>query len=168
MNCEITDRDNGFISSLSPRMRNKAVKFLSGCYQSKIPAHISWGIRTIEEQEKIVASGVVASPPGYSFHNYGLAFDIVFDNNPDKPGNQDPYKEPFPGSWESCAAIGLNCNLRPGFYFKGGRKDPPHYEDNVKASIIEIKDYYERYGQEALWKWLEDKEGTLNVNNSTN
>lgn len=156
----ITEKDEDKLRSCHPVLQLKGIEFLKNCHALGFAVHITHGFRTYEEQLEIVKSGVVASPAGYSMHNYGLAFDICFDNS-DNNGIQDPYN----GDFKSVADIAKLHGLKAGFYFK--KQDKPHFELCIKTSIISIKDYYEHYGLDALWKWLEktDKEA-FNVNTS--
>jgi hypothetical protein len=65
--------------------------------------YILYGRRTREQQQalydKYLAGGPKAAPPGMSPHEYGLAVDIVPDNDPEKSGLQPQWNISNP-AWE--------------------------------------------------------------------
>jgi hypothetical protein len=90
--------------------------------------YVLYGYRTHDEQQilynKHLIGGPKAAPPGLSPHEYGLAVDVVFDSDPDKPGLQ-------PGWVTSAAAwvwlfakLKLHPRLKSGVTFQ----DADHIE----------------------------------------
>ncbi len=73
------------INSLQPQLRASALKVYKECVAEKIPIHITWGYRSLQEQETIYRYGrsapgslITTNRPGYSAHNYRLALDFCF------------------------------------------------------------------------------------------
>lgn len=68
--------------------------------------------------------GPRAAPPGKSAHNFGLAIDVVPDQDPDKPGLQPTWDLKFRGwAWLKTASI-PHPRLSNGWRFN----DWPHIE----------------------------------------
>jgi peptidoglycan LD-endopeptidase CwlK len=72
------------IEGLHPKIRPMAIAFIAKAKTAGIDIKITAGMRTFEEQEKLYNQGrttpgniVTKAKPGQSFHNYGLAIDIV-------------------------------------------------------------------------------------------
>ena len=118
------------------------------------PMRITQGLRSYEEQKKLYCRGrskdpktglwvttdpkiiVSNSPPGYSFHNYGLAVDFAFMG-------EDPYLENAPAglqkhAWLSlclaCEAEGLTAGYRFLTF-----QDRPHAQFTRGVTIKEAR-----------------------------
>lgn len=72
------------ISDLYPGVGSLATKLLEEANKIGIPIVVTQTLRTVQEQDKLYAQGrtvpgkkVTNARGGYSYHNYGLAFDIV-------------------------------------------------------------------------------------------
>lgn len=72
------------IDGLQPSAQRACRAWLAKCRAEGINAVVICGLRTITEQRKLYAQGrdtpgkiVTNAPGGYSFHNYGLAWDFV-------------------------------------------------------------------------------------------
>jgi peptidoglycan L-alanyl-D-glutamate endopeptidase CwlK len=110
------------------------------------------GFRTWEEQAKLYAQGrtengpiVSNTPPGYSWHNYGLACDVVFK---DEYGNWDWEKD---HPWDVLGRLALNHDLHWG----GSWGDKPHFEANFGQKIETLRVMYEKDGLEKVWRYLD-------------
>ena len=73
------------ILKLHATIQLAARDFLYRCAAEQLVLVITQGLRTNEEQAKLYAQGrtepgaiVTFAPPGYSWHNFGLAFDVAF------------------------------------------------------------------------------------------
>ena len=85
----IDPRSAANIATLMPEARNKATEWLLGCLAEGINVKIICGTRTYREQAELYAQGrtkpgskVTNAQPGYSWHNFGMAWDfVVFDAN---------------------------------------------------------------------------------------
>jgi peptidoglycan LD-endopeptidase CwlK len=78
-------RSEGFIATLNKAVQPLARQFILLLNAKGIDAKIISGYRTYEEQSVLYAKykngGAQAAPPGYSNHNFGLAFDIgIFED----------------------------------------------------------------------------------------
>ncbi len=85
----VDPRSEGVIATLLPEVRPLARALVHKAGSMGIRIKIISGYRTYEEQAAIYAQGrtkpgpkVTNSPPGYSNHNFGIAFDVgVFEGN---------------------------------------------------------------------------------------
>jgi peptidoglycan L-alanyl-D-glutamate endopeptidase CwlK len=75
--------DTTDLGLLRPRVRRLAEQLKEACKAAGIEILVSRGYRTTEEQDAFYARGreepgpiVTNSRGGYSYHNYGLAFDV--------------------------------------------------------------------------------------------
>lgn len=106
-----------------------------------IPAKIVQGERSLAEQQALYESGrsVTKAPGGLSYHNYGLAFDIVPDAYVNLPNwNPDgPY-------WPILGGIGESLGLSWGGRWKNA--DLPHFELNA-VPVRELKAYWDKFKQ---------------------
>lgn len=146
------------LSGLFPLFKRQMLSFLELCWQNGIPVHLCAGFRTFAEEDTVYASGKSHTKGGQSFHNYGLAADIVFDNS-DRDGVQDPYVEPFGGAWLSCAQLGSKCGLQPGAFW-ASFQDKPHYQAMINTSVEDLKSAYIKGGIQSAWDllYLRDKD----------
>jgi len=125
------------IDLLKPKVKKLAEQLLIECKKRGIDLTITQTLRTIEEQNKLYAIGktkpgkiVTNSRGGYSFHNYGVAFDFC----PVRSGR---------AIWNDIAlfdAIG-RLGVKLGLEWGGNWskfKDRPHFQYTGGYSI---KDY---------------------------
>ena len=85
----IDPRSAANIATLTPYAQTKAREWLLKCLEAGINVKIITGIRTYKEQDELFAHGrtapgrkVTNAPAGYSWHNFGVAWDfVVFDAN---------------------------------------------------------------------------------------
>ena len=87
----MTKRTIECLSGLHPRFKPLAEKFVAACEQlaaeSGVKVEVISGLRSWAQQEELYAHGrtkpgpvVTNAPPGYSYHNFGLAIDFgVFE-----------------------------------------------------------------------------------------
>lgn len=84
-------------TKLKPRFRADVEKLLDA---SPYAWTVLWGFRSLDEQrvlwEKYKAGGPRAAPPGKSLHNFGMAVDIVPDDDPTKAGLQPDWNTSSP------------------------------------------------------------------------
>lgn len=98
------------------------------------------GYRSIEEQAKLYAQGrtapgtiVTNAQPGHSFHNWGLAVDVVF-----KDANDHFTWNVSDDQWHQLAAVGNSLGLEPGAYWKTFT-DKPHFQLTGGLTIAEAQ-----------------------------
>lgn len=102
------------LSDLNPQTQKRAELFLQKCRAAGIDVLITCTLRTHAEQNDLYAQGrnkpgkkVTNAKAGYSWHNFGCAFDFVpiMDK---KPQWNDM------GLFEKCGAIGESVGLEWG------------------------------------------------------
>lgn len=124
------------IDKLHPKIRPMTLDFIAKAKTAGIDIKITAGLRSFEEQEKIYNQGrttagaiVTKAKPGQSFHNYGLAIDVV----PIVNGKAIWDKEEF---WQKLGVIGEAV----GFEWGGRWKfiDKPHFQfpKNTKYNTL--------------------------------
>lgn len=145
------------IMLLHPKVRDSGLKVLQRAaveLSGSAQLRIAQGLRTFPEQEKIYKQGrdpkfpgpiVTNARPGYSYHNYGLAFDIVLLIN-GKSISYDMVKD-FDGDgiadWKEIVKICQSDGWQWGDTFK----DYPHfqktfgYEESVLLAKYNKKDF---------------------------
>lgn len=114
------------ISKLHPAIRERTEKFLAEALRKEIELRITFGMRTFAQQLALYNQGrttpgpiVTKARPGESFHNYGLAIDVIpFVNN--KPDWNTRL-------WSTISVLGKT----QGFEWGGDWKtivDRPHFQ----------------------------------------
>lgn len=112
-------------------------KFLSACKAAGHDVIITCGYRSMAEQDELYAQGrtrpgkrVTNARGGQSWHNYGLAVDVVFLRD----GKAD-----WNGPWEEIGRIGELLGLIWGGRFKS-LPDRPHFEWHPGLTIARAKE----------------------------
>lgn len=154
---ELGDRDKKILEKLYPPFQDITLYFLSRCWGVGINAHLSQGLRTVEEQDEYYRLGTSKSKGGYSFHNYGIAFDIIFNDKGESNKASSPYAEPVPNAWSRCADIGYRSKLWPGFFFISF-KDKPHFQARIKTKIPDLLAIKEKGTLLDVWSYLDTME----------
>lgn len=139
------------ISKLEPRFAEKIMDFLETCRDSGLNVDALAGLRTFAEQDKLYAQGrtkpgkvVTKAKGGQSFHNYGLAVDIVF-----KVNGQWSWDEANP--WSKLGMIGQQHGLEWGGAWKGA-KDRPHFQYTGGLKIKDVILLHAEGGIERVWQ----------------
>lgn len=144
----IDERSQRNIDTLIPAAQEKAVAFLNAVEQSnRLPAgwkvKIICGTRTYSDQAELYAKGrtkpgrvVTNAKPGYSWHNFGIAFDVgVFDERgvyiDDAYRNADEY-------YAHLGPIGRAVGLEWGGDWRS-IKDVPHYQLRLGYDLAEAR-----------------------------
>ncbi len=141
--------------SLHPAVRNDAIALLtkaSNLLTGNAQIRFSQTLRTFEEQQALYNQGrtspgaiVTNARAGYSFHNYGLAFDIVliidgktasWDRSKDYDGDKIP-------DWQEFVNIAKGDGWKWGGEFKS-IKDYPHFEKTFGYSEKTLLDKYNK------------------------
>ncbi len=133
-----TDKE---IAKLHPSIRAKVKEFINRSKEELgITLRISSGLRNHSEQNKLYASGrtttgkiLTNSKGGESYHNYGLAFDVVEIKN-----GKALWSNP---NWNKIANLGKSL----GFSWGGdwsSFKDKPHFQMNFGKTISQLKSLY--------------------------
>lgn len=104
-----------------------------------MPAELVQAYRSPEEQQALFIgpTNVTNAPALSSYHNYGLAGDVV-----PKAYMQMPNWNPSGPLWQKLGVIGESVGLSWGG--RWAKPDLPHFEAKW-APIAELKAYYEKF-----------------------
>lgn len=148
------------INLLHPKLREDALnaykEILSALTGSAI-CRFAYTLRTFAEQDALYAQGrlkpgkiVTKAKGGQSYHNYGLAIDIVLLTDTDKNGsfetaswdNKKDFDKDGIADWMEIVAI----FKRYGFEWGGDWKfsDTPHFQKTFGKSINELLDLHKK------------------------
>jgi len=113
---------------LYPLVERTRIAFIEACRLQGEEIRVTEGYRSIERQNELYAQGrtvkgkiVTKAKGGQSFHNYGVAFDVVFIVN-----GKTTYNVPA-SKWTKIGKIGQALGLESGHFWKGF-KDSPHMQ----------------------------------------
>ena len=146
--------DQKQIDELYPPDRELFRQFVADA-KATLNAVIFEGYRSLPRQKELYAQGrtmpgdiVTNSQPGYSYHQYGLSIDLVFDTN--KPWGKDH-------PWAELGKLGESYGLEWGGSWKYPAPfDRPHFQLTHGWSIQRLYAEYEK-----TWR-LADVWATLN------
>ena len=133
---DILYKSDKYISKLDPSIQPLAKSLILECLKENIKIELTSGYRTLNEQSKLYNQGrtgegdiVTDSKPGYSFHNWGLGFDVA-------PLNEkgEPYWPNDNALWDKIGSIGKRLGLKWGGDFTD--KDLPHFQANVPLNDL--------------------------------
>jgi phospholipase C len=135
------------LAKLHPGLANRGRAMLDACGQAGLAVMVSEGLRTWEEQDALYAKGRTVPPlgkkhwvtkakGGESYHNFGLAFDIVVLDAVHKDGWDDDH----PG-WTAAARIGKALGLEWGGDWTSF-KDRPHYQWTGGLALKDCRTLY--------------------------
>jgi len=141
------------VEKLYPGIKDQVYAFLNEA--NLLNAYIFCGLRTMEEQADLYAKGrttsgkiVTNAKPGLSFHNYGLAIDVVFKEEHGWTWSSD--------KWNQLGELGE----KHGFEW-GGRwsnfPDRPHFQIVFEQSIKDLLKIYAKNNEiQSVWSYLDD------------
>ena len=130
------------IKNLQPSLQPLAEQLVLNAASQGIPLRVVQDVRTISEQQALKDSGrgVTNAPGGLSYHNYGLAFDVVPEEY-----LKFPDWNPAGELWAKVGAIGKALGLEWGGDWT--KKDRPHFQvPSGFAPIRELKAYWDKFG----------------------
>lgn len=148
------------INLLHPKLREEALnaykEILSALTGSAI-CRFSYTLRTFAEQDALYAQGrskpgniITKAKGGQSYHNYGLAIDIVLLTDTNNNGsfnnaswdNKKDFDKDGKSDWMEIVAI----FKRYGFEWGGDWKfsDTPHFQKTFGKSINELLDLHKK------------------------
>jgi peptidoglycan LD-endopeptidase CwlK len=128
------------ISTLKPEVQPLARKLIELATEQGINAKVISGYRSYQEQDALYAKGRTAPGPkvtkaraGYSYHNFGLAFDVgIFSKDGKEYFGESP-------DYAKVGRIGKNLSLEWGGDWDFC--DPPHFQFNPRElSLAEMRD----------------------------
>jgi hypothetical protein len=129
---------------LHPVVREKIERLIDNAAAQGMDLYVQEGYRSSEAQAKIPSANTRAKP-GYSFHNYGLAADIVFRNGTDGPSWDEKH------NWKKLGELGKNVGLDWGGDWQH-LKDRPHFQYSPHHEIGEIRQLYQEGGLKRVWE----------------
>lgn len=140
------------VEQLYPRIRDKVYAFLEEA--KNLNAYIFCGLRTMEEQAELYARGrtkpgkiVTNAKPGYSYHNYGLAIDVVFQY---AKGVWN-----WNGNWKALSDLGIKHGFESGYTWITFQ-DKPHFQITFGQKVEKLKAIYDnRKKLEDVWSYLD-------------
>lgn len=136
---EFDPRSEKNLATLVPNAQRKAREWLRKCREAGINVKVICGTRTYEEQAELYAKGrtkpgkkVTKARPGYSWHNFGVAWDfVVFDEK-----GQPLWESPL---MDRCGRIGEDLGLEWGGSWKRF-VDKPHLQLAMGITLAEARE----------------------------
>ncbi len=135
------------LDELDPQVRIMAKKLLEQAKCAGIPLTVTFTTRSFETQAALYAQGrtavgriVTNARPGHSYHNYGMAIDVVptellalpkWGDTPDHQAHSD-------NLWNKVGSIGKALGFRWGGDFSRFR-DRPHFEWSGKLTLADLR-----------------------------
>ena len=139
--------DSHDLADLHPHVRAMAERLVHDAAAAGIPIRITFTLRSMATQDALYAKGrtapgeiVTNARAGYSFHNYGLALDVVpvellaLPNWGDVPAHQAHTT----ALWAKLGAIGKAIGFRWGGDFHS-IKDRPHFEWSGALTLADLR-----------------------------
>jgi len=143
------------LAGVDPKLAQLGLRLVDLCAQAGVALLITQGLRTWEEQDALFAQGrttpgniVTNAHGGESWHNFGLAFDILVL---DSVGKAD-WDTHHPG-WMRAAALGRSLGLEWGGDWTTF-KDLPHFQHIGHLTLGECRELFSQ-GLEAIWQRID-------------
>lgn len=133
------------VAGLHPKIREQVKAFIEDAEDTLgIALRIVQGFRTFVQQQAIYNQGrtipgkiVTWSPPGSSYHNYGLAADVC-------PFKNDHSELDWDYDFTKLLPFSDKHGLQAGLRFPTRKKDPDHFENKCGYNWRELYDKYQR------------------------
>ena len=151
---------------LHPCIREPLETSLHECHSQGLMVYVFESYRTSQRQQFLYDQGrtkpgriVTNAKPFQSWHNYGLAFDMVFDGD-ERDGIQwswegDYNTEKIDGDkrsdYERVGEIFVRHGFEWGAQWKSF-KEMPHFQKRFDLSLGEVQSIYDEGGLQAVWK----------------
>jgi len=127
------------LGGLHPIVRFRAARHIELCATWSIAIGLTQGYRTFEQQQVLHDQGritpgaiVTNAKPGYSWHNWRLAYDVDILNF---PGDTTP-RDVYDGPWARVIQIGESLGMLAGGRWK--HPDLPHFEEHLGQTLTEL------------------------------
>jgi peptidoglycan L-alanyl-D-glutamate endopeptidase CwlK len=127
---------------VAPQLAAKARTLIESCRNARVTIRISEALRSWGEQDRLYAQGRTVpgairtnARGGESFHNFGLAFDIVLLD-----AGRITWNARHPG-WRIAGEIGTGLELMWGGSWKS-IKDMPHFEMRGQLTLLDCRALY--------------------------
>ena len=131
---------------LHPGMQKEVKQLLNNAQEAGLNVMLQQGHRSEAEQAKL-SPDVTSAKPGQSYHQYGLAVDVVFTDahcHPSWSENHD---------WQALGKAGKEAGLKWGGDWKG-KKDRPHFQHPTEQNISTIQKIFKASGMQKLWSMI--------------
>lgn len=116
------------LAELYPPFADKIREFVLEARSQGMNVAVFEGLRSMARQKQLYSRGrnasgsvidrkkiVTNAPSGMSFHNYGLAVDLVFDADEVKPGWQWSWDSKWP--WKKLALLGQSHGIEAAYFW---------------------------------------------------
>ena len=139
--------DSRSLADLQPTVRAMAEQLIARSAAVGIPLTVTFTLRDFATQDALYARGrtcpgciVTDARAGYSFHNYGLAVDVVPTELLALPnwGDTPAHQARTDALWAKVAAIGKALGFRWGGEFAHIR-DRPHFEWSGDLTLADLR-----------------------------
>lgn len=139
--------DSRSLDDLQPQVRAMAEQLLAQCAAAGIPLTVTFTRRSMATQAALYAQGrtcagciVTNARPGHSFHNFGLALDVVPTELLRLPrwGDTPAHQAHTDALWAKVGTIGKALGFRWGGEFITIR-DRPHFEWSGGLSLAQLR-----------------------------
>jgi peptidoglycan L-alanyl-D-glutamate endopeptidase CwlK len=139
--------DSRSLDDLHPHVKMLCEKHLVLCRDAGIPCTVTFTFRSIATQNGLYAQGrtkpgkrVTNAKGGESFHNYGLAYDLVPTELLKKAnwGDNARDQETTNKIWKEVATLGKSIGLEWGGDWKS-IKDRPHFQWTNGLTIHDLQ-----------------------------
>ncbi len=139
----------GLIAALHPAMQTKVRALLENAKKKGLDVWVQCGMRTIAEQDALYAKGrttgtkgqtVTNAKGGQSWHNYGIAVDVVF--------SKDPWGEKH--DWKALGQAGKEAGLEWGGDWTK-LVDRPHFQ-LPNMTLGQLQTWNANGGMANVWK----------------
>ncbi len=146
------------LAKVHPLLARKIRQMADILYADRPPVvlRVTQALRTWQEQAALYAQGrsgtgsiVTNAEPGHSYHQYGLAVDVVplgLDGQPD-------WNKSHP-AWQRIIAVGKTLGLTEGAEFRSF-PDYPHFQLTGKLPVspdVEVRESFGQSGIPGIWK----------------
>jgi len=166
-----TDSRTRILKYLHPALRGKVEEALAECHSNDLMVYVFESYRTPARQQSLYDQGrtkkgriVTNAIPFRSWHNYGLAFDLVFDGD-ERDGIQwswdgDYNTEKLAGDrrsdYERVGEIFVRYGFEWGAQWKSF-KEMPHFQMVGGMTIAYAKKLSETKGMQAVWSEISSR-----------
>lgn len=154
-----TNTINRNLALLYPPFREMVEKGLAEAHAAGLMAYVFEGFRSMERQAMLYAQGRTApgnvvtwAKPGQTWHNYGLAVDLVWDKDPAREGIQWSWA----GAYDRLATIMTAQGLE---WLGATTSDKPHFQKKYGFTTAQAIAITSREGLLGLWKAIDKKLG---------
>lgn len=143
------------LATVHPLLADRGVRLLGQCAAAGLALMVTQGLRSMAEQDALFAQGrtapgriVTKARAGHSYHNFGLAFDVLVL---DAMGKAD-WDTANPG-WRLAGQVGKSLGLEWGGDWNDF-PDLPHFQLTGGLSLGRCRTLC-RSGLEAVWAELQ-------------